>query len=75
MNDILEDRIKELVDKIFATVNENWSGKNSIVIALNLKRNQKNDLPKIIDRLESVQKDKGSADQKIGTWNVCEVKK
>lgn len=52
MNEILDIRIQELVDKINETIHENFKMENSIIIALNLKRNQNNDMPKILKKIQ-----------------------
>jgi len=44
--------------------------KNSIVIALNLKRNQKNDLLMITDKFKKLQRDRGTAEQTIETVDI-----
>ncbi len=48
MNQILDSKIQNTVKNVFDTIVENNKSKNSIIIALNLKRNQKNDLQRFI---------------------------
>ena len=74
MNEILDLRIQDVVDKINATIDENFKMENSIVIALNLKRNQENDLPKIIEKVRETKRDKNES-KRVNTWSVIEIKK
>lgn len=72
MNDILDAKIEHTVNRVFSTIVENNKQDNSIVIALNLKRNQKDDLQRFIDKLDKFQ---WKAGESLKSIDVIAIKK